>query len=195
MTIRLASTSPTRLKLLLDCGLSLAATDSKVDERALVAANPAWPPAQTAQHLAQAKAESVSARHPADVVIGADQVLSFQNRMFSKAMSREHCRQQLLELRGRDHHLISSVCCVRGGHLIWAHTDTATLTMRHFTDQFLDVYLEAIGSDCLTTVGGYKIESRGIQLFEKIIGDHFTILGLPLLPLLSFLRSANAIPQ
>lgn len=195
MTIRLASTSPTRLKLLLDCGLSLSAADSRVDERALMAANPSWTPAQTARHLAEAKAQSVSARHPNDIVIGADQVLSFQNRVFSKPTSRENCRQQLTDLRGKDHALVSSVCCVLAGNLIWAHTGTATLTMRNFSDEFLDDYLDAIGLDYLSTVGGYKIESRGIQLFDKIIGDHSTILGLPLLPLLSFLRSVNEIPQ
>ena len=186
MTIRLASTSPTRLKLLLDCGLSLSATDSRVDERALMAANPSWTPAQTARHLAEAKAQSVSACHPNDIVIGADQVLSFQNRVFSKPTSRENCRQQLTDLRGKDHALVSSV---------QPYTGTATLTMRNFSDEFLDDYLDAVGTDCLSSVGGYKIESRGIQLFEKITGDHSTILGLPLLPLLSFLRSVNEIPQ
>lgn len=191
--IVLASTSSTRQAMLKAAGLDFTATAPDVDERALVARNSGWLPSDTALRLAEAKALDVSARFPQAHVVGADQVLALGNRSFSKPKDRDACRRQLLELRGHTHVLISSVVCARGGSAEWSHTAEAHLTMRSFSERFLDAYLDAVGADCTTSVGGYKIEGLGLQLFESIKGDHFTILGLPLVQLLSHLRTEGEI--
>jgi len=191
--IILASTSPTRQAMLKNSGLAFTAISPQVDERELAARNPQWSPAETSWGLAQAKALDVSKRHPDAIVIGADQVLALRQKVFSKPSSREHCRQQLLELKGQTHLLISSVVCARAGNAEWSHTADAKLTMRDFSERFLTHYLEAVGEDCTTSVGGYKIEGLGLQLFQSIEGDHFTILGLPLLHLLAHLRMTGEI--
>lgn len=165
-----------------------------VDEAALVAANPQWKPRETAQKLAEAKAIDVSLRNPDAHVIGADQVLALGDNIYGKPRDRAHCRTQLQHLRGKTHVLISAVVLAAGGTIVWTHIDDAQLTMRDFDDDFLDAYLDAIGDDCTTSVGGYKIEGRGVQLFQSILGGHFTILGLPLVPLLNELREAGEIP-
>ena len=126
-------------------------------------------------------------------MIGADQVLALDRKIYGKPRDREECREQLLELRGRTHTLVSAVVLARDGKTVWTHVDEALLTMRAYTEPFIDTYLNTIGDDCTTSVGGYKIEGRGVQLFESISGDHFTILGLPLVPLLARLREAGEI--
>lgn len=189
--IVLASTSATRQAMLRHAGLDFTATAPVVDEAALVAANPRWMPRETALKLAEAKAIDVSRRDPGAHVIGADQVLALGNKIFGKPRDRVHCRAQLKELRGQTHVLISAVVLAKDGKTIWTHTDEAQLIMRDFSDEFLEDYLDAIGDDCTTSVGGYKIEGRGVQLFQSISGDHFTILGLPLVPLLVRLREAG----
>lgn len=191
--IVLASTSPTRQAMLRSAGLSFTAAAPQVDERALVAHHPAWTPEEVAVKLAEAKAEEVSARHPGAVVIGADQVLALGNTIYSKPRDAAQCRQQLTELRGKTHALISGVVTARDGKAVWSHRDQALLTMRSFSDGFLDAYLEKTGADCTTSVGGYKIEGLGVQLFDSIKGDHFTILGLPLLALLQWLRETGEV--
>lgn len=191
--IVLASTSPTRQAMLRHAGLAFAAISPDVDERELVARHPDWTPEHTALKLAEAKAVDVSTRYPAAVVIGADQVLALGSKSYAKPSSIEECRQHLLELRGKSHQLISSVACAQGGIVQWSHTAEALLTMRLFSDGFLTQYLEEMGNDCMSTVGGYKVEGLGLQLFEEITGDHFTILGLPLIPLLNQLRSMGEI--
>lgn len=191
--IVLASTSATRQSMLRNAGLDFTAASPGVDERALVVANPHWHPQETALRLAEAKAVDVSRRHPAGLVIGADQVLALDRKIYGKPRDREECREQLLELRGRTHTLVSAVVLARDGKTVWTHVDGALLTMRAYTEQFIDTYLNTIGDDCTTSVGGYKIEGRGVQLFESISGDHFTILGLPLVPLLARLREAGEI--
>ena len=191
--IILASTSPTRQAILAKAGLAFTAVSPKVDERNLVAQHLHWSPADTAQKLAEAKAVDVSARNPHAIVIGADQVLALGSKVYTKPSSIEECRQHLLELRGKSHKLISSVACAQGGLIQWSHTDEALLRMRLFSDRFLQWYLDEIGNDCMSTVGGYKIEGLGLQLFEEVNGDHFTILGLPLIPLLRQLRSMREI--
>lgn len=191
--IVLASTSPTRQAMLRSAGLSFTAAAPQVDERALVAHHPAWTPEEVAVKLAEAKAEEVSARHPGAVVIGADQVLALGNTIYSKPRDAAQCRQQLIELRGKTHALISGVVTARDGKSTWSHRDQALLTMRSFSDGFLDAYLEKTGADCTTSVGGYKIEGLGVQLFDSIKGDHFTILGLPLLALLQWLRETGEV--
>ena len=148
-------------------------------------------PRETALRLAEAKAIDVSRRNPGARVIGADQVLALGNKIFGKPRDRAHCHEQLQELRGQTHVLISAVVLAKDGMTIWTHTDEAQLIMRDFSDEFLEDYLDAIGDDCTTSVGGYKIEGRGVQLFQSISGDHFTILGLPLVPLLVQLREAG----
>lgn len=189
--IVLASTSPTRQAMLRSAGLEFSSTAPQVDERALVAAHPEWPPADVALRLAEAKAEEVSRRHPQSIVIGADQVLALGSRVYSKPRDTADCRKQLQELRGQTHLLISAVVCARGGTATWSHVAEARLTMRDFSDDFVEQYLAKIGSDCTSSVGGYKIEGLGLQLFEQVDGDHFTILGLPLIPLMNHLRGTE----
>jgi septum formation protein len=189
--IVLASTSPTRQAMLRSAGLDFTAHAPKVDERALVAAHPEWLPADIALRLAEAKAEDVSSRHRNAAVIGADQVLALGAATYSKPRDTADCRRQLKELRGKTHLLISAVVCARDGKAAWSHVAEARLTMRDFSDDFLEQYLAGIGSDCTSSVGGYKIEGAGLQLFEKVEGDHFTILGLPLLALMAHLRSTG----
>lgn len=191
--IVLASTSPTRQSMLRSAGLDFSAAAPQVDEAALVARNPHWRASETALKLAEAKALDVSRRHDGSFVIGADQVLALDDRIYGKPRDRAHCQQQLTELRGRRHSLISAVVLARNGDIVWTHADEALLTMRNYSDDFLQSYLDRIGTDCTSSVGGYKIEGPGIQLFEMIEGDHFTILGLPLVPLLNRLRHEGEI--
>jgi septum formation protein len=191
--IILASTSPTRQAMLRNAGLAFSAVSPTVDERELVARHPDWTPGDTALKLAEAKAIDVSVRYPDAVVIGADQVLALGSKVYAKPSSIEECRQHLLELRGKSHQLISSVACVQGGFVKWTHTSEALLKIRPFSDRFLAQYLHEMGNECMSTVGGYKIEGLGLQLFEEINGDHFNILGLPLIPLLKQLRSMGEI--
>lgn len=192
--IVLASTSATRQAMLRNAGLDLVAIAPQVDERQLTAAHPEWSPEMTAEKLAEAKSIEVSTRTPGAIVIGADQVLALGTRIFNKPVDTAACRAQLADLRGQTHALISAAVCSRDGKVLWSKTDAAKLRMRDFSDEFLEAYLQRNGADVSTSVGGYKIESNGVQLFSEIIGDHFTILGLPLLPLLTFLRDAGEIP-
>ena len=193
--IILASASPWRAKMLRDAGLAIDAEAADIDERAVDAplreAN--LPPEDIALILAEAKAGDVSARHPGAIVIGADQVLDFDGEIFFKPETIEQARVNLLALRGRPHQLHSAIVCVRDGAPIWRHLASATLIMRDFTPEFLGHYLARIGENALQSVGSYQIEGEGIQLFEKIEGDHFTIIGLPLLPLLAFLRQEGVL--
>lgn len=189
--IILASTSPTRQAMLSNAGVSFLCKSPGVDERALADRHPEWRPADLALQLAKAKAEAVSQGNPDSLVIGADQVLTFEDRVFSKPRNEEECRQQLMMLRGNMHSLISAVTTARNGKVLWSHSDEAKLIMREFSDTFVDSYLASIGADCASSVGGYKIEGFGIQLFSQVHGDHFTILGLPLLPLLQHMRQAG----
>ncbi len=191
--IVLASTSSTRQSMLRNAGIAFSSAAPGVDERALVDANPNWPPRETALQLAAAKAKDVSLRHTGAWVIGADQVLAFGSKILGKPHDRQRCRDQLRELRGKAHVLISAVVLARDGKALWEHADEAQLTMRNFSEEFLETYLDAIGDDCTTSVGGYKIEGHGVQLFSSVAGDHFTILGLPLVPLLARLRESGEI--
>jgi septum formation protein len=143
--------------------------------------------------LARAKAEAVSELAAGAFVIGADQVLAFENQILTKPVSMEAARRQLLDLSGKKHTLHSAVAVATNGETVWATTETATLTMRKLTPAFVGQYLAAAGEAALSSVGAYQIESLGIQLFEKIEGDYFTVLGLPLLPLLDTLRREGAI--
>lgn len=189
----LASTSLTRQAMLKTAGLSFVAIAPYVNERELVAQNPHWTPEEMPLKLAEAKAVDVSTRNPGAIVIGADQVLVLDKKIYSKPHDITQCRDQLLELRGQTHALISGIVCAHGSKPVWSFSDRALLTMRKFSTAFLDSYLDAVGDDCTTSVGGYKIEGQGMQLFDKVEGNHFTILGLPLLALLNYLRHEGEI--
>jgi septum formation protein len=138
--------------------------------------------------LARQKALAVAALHPARLVLGADQVLALDAKLFSKPADRAAARAQLRALSGRTHELHAAIAFVRDATVVFEHVGTARLTMRSFSDRFLDAYLEAVGSAATASVGAYQIEGLGIQLFERVEGDYFTVLGLPLLTALDFLR-------
>jgi septum formation protein len=189
----LASASAGRAAVLKNAGLVFRQQAANVDERALEteAAGRRGPlqPGEIALLLAEAKALDVSAREPDAIVIGADQVMECGGALFQKPADEQAARAQLLALRGRTHSLHSGVCVARGGAVLWRHLGEARLTMRGFSNDFLASYCRLEGEAMLRSVGAYRIEGPGIQLFAKIEGDHFTIIGLPLLPLLAYLRS------
>ena len=184
----LASKSEVRRKILAAAGVPIESRPAPIDERAIEARSQVHDAAEVARVLAGAKAHTVAAQMPARVVLGADQTLTLDGQRFSKPANRDGAREQLQALRGKTHRLYSAVAVVRDGEVLFEHSDAAELTMRVFSDRFLDSYLDAVGDAALASVGGYQIESAGVHLFERIAGDHFTILGLPLLPLLGFLR-------
>lgn len=190
-TLLLASVSPSRRAILAAAGVVFTAEAPAVDEDAVkdsLKAEDATP-AIVAETLAEFKARKVSLRHPDAFVIGADQVLDCEGAMYDKPRDVAAARRQLLALRGRSHRLTASVVVARGDARIWHHTGVAVLHMRPFTDAFLDDYLTRVGETACRSVGAYQLEGMGAQLFARVEGDYFTILGLPLLPLLDFLRS------
>lgn len=189
----LASTSASRRALLEGAGLTFTCEAARIDERAIEADLAGALPGQIALRLAEEKAIEVSRRFPDAVIIGADQTLSLGVTSFHKPPSEDHARRQLLALRGQTHRLNSGVACVHNGEVLYGHVATADMTMRAFSDAFLDHYLTIAGKNVLSSVGCYQLEGPGIQLFERIEGDYFTILGLPLLPLLTCLRSLEVI--
>jgi len=191
----LASASAARQHMLAAAGVAFSVVPAAVDEDRLKADGRAAGRSSDAivRALARAKAAAVAASQPDALVIGADQVLDLDGTLFSKAADRADARHQLEQLRGRSHTLISAVAVMHGGHLAWEAADTATLSVRAFTHDFLDAYLAWHGDETLTTVGCYRLEGLGVQLFERIDGDHFTILGLPLLPLLGYLRTQGVL--
>jgi septum formation protein len=194
-TLVLASGSATRARLLLDAGVSVTMDPASLDESEIAASFRAErrDPAACAEALAEAKAVTVSTRHGEALVIGADQILDCGGTWFEKPADRQQARTQLMALRGKRHRLISAVCVARNGAPIWQTVDRAELEMRSFSDAFLDAYLAAAGAEVLDSVGAYRLEGLGAQLFARVEGDYFTILGLPLLPLLDFLRGRGAL--
>ncbi len=195
MNLILASASSSRHALLENAGLTFEVVPAALDERAaeqpLIQAGAM--PEDIAIALAMAKAASVSEAHPGALVIGADQVLELEGKRLTKPADMEAARHQLLLLSGKTHLLHSAIACARGGAIAWEHIETARLKMRRLAPAFIGRYLAAAGPDALTSVGAYQIERRGIQLFEKVEGDYFAILGLPLIPLLAFLRSEGIV--
>ena len=195
MTIVLASASQVRRTLLTAAGLDVAVDPAAVDEAAVKASLAAEGvgPSEIAEALAELKASRVSPGHPGRLVIGADQILECEGRSFDKPADRAAARLQLATLRGRRHSLFSAVVVLRDGQRLWHHVGRADLTMRAFSESFLESYLDRAGSAATASVGAYQLEGLGAQLFQRIEGDYFTILGLPLLPLLDFLRGVGEI--
>jgi septum formation protein len=196
MTIVLASASKIRRALLEAAGLSILVDPAAVDEAAVKDsyAGEGAGPGEIAEALAELKAMRISPRHPGLIVLGADQILDCEGQRFDKPEGLEGARAQLQALSGRRHRLISSLVALRDGQRLWHHTGEAVLTMRKFSDAFLESYLAAAGPAVLESVGAYQLEGRGAQLFTRIEGDYFTVLGLPLLPLLDFLRLQGELP-
>jgi len=191
----LASKSKARRALLEAAGLKVDIEPADIDERAVEAHAGKIGPADAAKLLAREKARTVAARKPGRFVLGADQTLSLGERRFSKSADRSGARVQLAALRGKTHVLNSAAAVARDGNILFEHVDAARLTMRPFSDSFLESYLDHIGSAAFASVGGYQLEGAGIQLFEKVEGDHSTILGLPLLPLLAWLRELGLLAR
>lgn len=197
MVLVLASTSPTRLHLLRAAGLTVEATPPRVDEAsardALLAEGAK--PRDIADVLAEMKARKVSEKRPGDTVLGCDQILAFEDEVFSKPATIEDARAQLLRLRGKTHRLQSAIVAYENAEPVWRHVAEARLTMHHFSDSYLDAYLTRNWDSVRHSVGAYKIEEEGVRLFSAITGDHFTILGLPLLPLLAWLGTRGMIAR
>jgi septum formation protein len=191
----LASGSSARARILADAGLPAVVDPAAVDEEEIRAAFRAEgrSAADCATALAESKATRVSGRHTGALVLGADQILECAGRWFDKPASIEAARAQLKALRGERHTLVSAAAVVRNGSVLWHTTDRAQLTMRGFSDDFLDAYIAAASAELMGSVGAYRLEGLGAQLFERVEGDFFTILGLPLLPLLDFLRGNGAL--
>ncbi len=189
----LASKSRGRAEVLRRAGVLFDAVDSRLDERQ-VATDASLPPGQLAEKLAIAKAEAVSKLYSNRIVIGADQVLSFNDVILHKAESIESAKRNLRALRGKRHHLHSAMACVRDGELLFSFVEQARISMRRFDEDSLDAYAAAMGENLLRTVGGYEIEGLGANLIEQVEGDVFTVIGLPLLRLLKELRRIGVIP-
>lgn len=195
--IVLASASRSRSAMLNAAGVEFEADPAGIDEdevkRSLQAEGATA--MAIAETLAELKAQQVSLRHAGALVVGADQVLVCNGTLFDKPPDLAHARGHLVALRGRNHHLHAGVCVVRDGEYLWHHNDTAELAMRNLSDSFIETYLDTIGDDALLSVGAYQLEGYGAQLFDHVRGDFFTILGLPLLPLLEFLRGYGVLAR
>jgi septum formation protein len=184
----LASKSLARRAMLEAAGIPLVLVPADIDERAIETRSGPVDAGQAAVLLAREKARVVAARLGNRFVVGADQTLALGTRRFSKPPDRDAAREQLRALSGRTHELHSAVAVGRDGRVVFSHVDVARLTMRAISDRFIESYLDAVGPEVTQSVGAYQLEKEGVHLFERIEGDHFTILGMPLLALLAFLR-------
>jgi septum formation protein len=189
----LASRSAARRMLLEAAGVPIELRPADIDERSVEADAASTDPAVVAAHLADAKASVASRSFPGRLVLGADQTLALEGRRFAKPTDRTTARAQLRALSGSTHQLHSAIAFVQNSSVLFQHGEVARLTMRPLSDRFIDLYLDAVGTAAMTSVGAYQIEGPGIQLFERIEGDYFTILGLPLLAALDFLRQSRCL--
>ncbi|WP_026785137.1 Maf family protein [Pleomorphomonas koreensis] len=195
MSLILASASPARAALLTGAGLIFKRVPADVDERLVEEDLGGLGAADVAQALADVKAVEVSMRRPGDLVIGADQTLALGDERFHKPRDREEAGRQLTRLSGRSHELHSALSLARGGEVLHRAVDSARLTMRPLSARFISHYLAVVGEAAVGSVGAYQLEGYGVQLFSAVDGNHFTILGLPLLPLLHFLREEGVIER
>ncbi|MGP0094846.1 MAG: Maf family protein [Xanthobacteraceae bacterium] len=191
----LASQSTARRALLEAAGIPIEVRPAKLDERAIEECSRDVGSGDLAVLLAREKAVAVAASMVGRIVLGADQILGLGAERFSKPFDRSAARDQLRALRGRTHSLYSGMAVLRGADVLFEHVAVATLTMRPFTDRFLESYLDAMGDAATASVGAYQVEGLGVHLFERIDGDHSVILGLPLLPLLAFMRREGFLAQ
>jgi septum formation protein len=185
----LASQSRARQTLLANAGIDFDAVPADIDERGVQQASGLSEPGEVAALLAREKSLAVSADRPGRTVVGADQTLALGRRLFSKPIDRAEAAEQLRGLAGHSHELHSAVAVARDGKILFEAADIARMTMRRLGEADIDAYLDAAGEAVTSSVGAYQLEGLGVHLFERIEGDHFTILGLPLLRLLAFLRS------
>jgi septum formation protein len=185
----LATQSRTRQMLLANAGIDFEAVPADIDERGMQQSSGLTSPGEIAALLAREKARAVSSRHSGQFVVGADQTLALGTRLFSKPAGRVQAAGQLRALAGNRHELHSAVAVARDGKILFETVSVAGMTMRPLTEGEIEAYLSAAGEAVTSSVGAYQLEGLGVHLFERIEGDHFTILGLPLLPLLAFLRS------
>ncbi len=195
--IILASQSQTRGAMLRSAGVEFATKPARADEDSLKAALRAEgrSPRDIADALAEMKALKVSASLPGALVIGSDQILDLDGQLISKAQTMDEARARLLSLAGKNHKLHSAAVIALNGEPIWRHVSTATMSMHRFSDDFLDKYLAEAGPEILGSVGCYHFEATGARLFVKVAGDHYTILGMPLLEVLAYLRQRGTIEQ
>lgn len=194
--IVLASTSATRIAMLEAAGIRFSSLPARVDEEMIRQAleGEGAKPRDIADTLAEAKALKISGKVPGALVIGSDQILDFDGRIYAKPRDRDEVRAQLMALRGKTHRLISAAVVCRNGEPLWRHISEARLTMREFSEPWLEGYIARNWEKIRHSVGGYRLEEEGVRLFSSIQGDHFTILGMPLLPLLSWLSLRGDIP-
>lgn len=197
MSVLLASESEARAAMLRAAGLEVEVQPARIDEAALKEALLAEEaaPRDIADALAELKAKRVSGRAPGRLVLGADQVLVADGALHDKPRDRAEAAKQLRALRGRTHQLLSAAVIARDGAAIWRHVGTARLAMRPFTDRFLEEYLDREGEAVCASVGAYRLEGLGAQLFARVEGDYFSILGLPLLEVLGFLRAQGVLTE
>jgi septum formation protein len=186
----LASQSMARRRMLAAAGVGFEVQPAAIDESAVIESlvGEGESGRNIADCLAELKALRVSALAPITWVIGSDQVLSLGDQIFEKPANLIEVREHLVRLRGKTHSLHAAVCVARGGSVVWRHVSEARMHMRAFTDAFLDDYVQVAGADVVGSVGAYHVEGLGVQLFSRIEGDFFTVQGMPLLPLLDFLR-------
>jgi septum formation protein len=191
----LASTSPFRKQLLQQAGLAFSTAAPDIDEREIEARaeHQSLSPSELADVLGREKALAVSKTQAGALVLGGDQVMALGNTVYHKPKDLAAARAQLLSLRGATHVLNSSLALALDGKIIWSHVSRAEMTMRMFSEMFLDDYLDKVGDKILKSVGGYQIEGMGVQLFSAINGDYFTIIGVPLLPLMEKLRELDSV--
>jgi septum formation protein len=196
MPLVLASKSAARAALMRGAGLDFAVASAGVDEdvvkRGLLGRGAG--PREVAHVLAEEKAKACALHHPG-LVVGADQTLDLEGRLMDKPADLEEARRHLLDMRGREHRLHSGLAVAQSGEIVFTTVETAVLKVRAFSEVWLDRYLDRNGAELITSVGAYQLEGEGVQLFERIEGDYFVILGLPLLSLLSYLRDCGALPE